>query len=509
MFDDLILPSSDQLQTLFNLQQYFEVRNGSAKYPGLLEEDKISENSFSARFARADEKMAKLNEQIRLKDKKRREEKYAQVTRARTKHVNANGKRPKVTMYRSIIMREQYQQDALVFELQIPHVFACLRDMLYIFATKFYSRLSNWKKCISWNEHPDLKEFSRKFKSEEFPVQQIVFFGISCEQLNKTPFRGKALDPSSCSLDQFIDDEISDYNFVIYGNMGTAEKRSFTKMPTNTKNQSVKRLVTFNVEKSSAYENLQWALDSTRHTQNRILATKSKCPADLSIAEYIAFGSLRADGHRLQYFNLYRAISDESLSFETPSVLALIMQTLWEIGPEPKTIAWYRESNEELTNAEFVQSTADLLEAYIERQQRNWRNPLKMVVATLIVCRMFEINTDPGVADRLAGVLLKFRLTAITWIGHIKNEITGSGSNDSNPTELYANVTDVAICGVLTYFVNRHHKHINYIFESAAEYSAVRAWLGFVDTIGRYNTLCRSHPQVRLRHGTTMLPNLS
>lgn len=136
-----------------------------------------------------------------------------------------------------------------------------------------------------------------------------------------------------------------------------------TKMPIKTAEQSVKKFVTFSVEKLSVYKSLQWTLDSTKHTQNKVLATQSDCPADLSIAEYKEFGSLRADGHRLQYRNLYRTISDESLSFETPSVLALVMQALWEAGPGG--IQWYREANEDFVDLDFVRATHDLLAAYI------------------------------------------------------------------------------------------------------------------------------------------------
>lgn len=207
----------------------------------------------------------------------------------------------------------------------------------------------------------------------------------------------------------------------MYGKMAAVKPASkmYTKMPTKTHRQSIKKFVTFSVENSSVYEQLQWALESTTHTQNKVLATQSQCPADLSIAEYISFGSLR-DGHRLQLRNLYRAFAEESLSFETPSVLALVMQTLWETGPADSRGTWYRESNEDLVNDDFVRATIDLLDVYIKRQQSNWRNPVKLMVATLIVCRIFEINEDADTAARLTDVLINFRLTAIRWIPMIQ-----------------------------------------------------------------------------------------
>lgn len=68
----------------------------------------------------------------------------------------------------------------------------------------------------------------------------------------------------------------------------------------------------------------------TQHWQNNVLAKQSQCHRDLSIAEYISFGSLRADGHRLQLRNIYRAIETDALSFQNKSVMLLILAALWE-----------------------------------------------------------------------------------------------------------------------------------------------------------------------------------
>lgn len=515
MFDHLILTSSHHMELAFRLQKYFKIRNDEADHPGLLEEEAISKYSFSARYAALNEDMLQTIKLIGKKDEKKKEEKRIQYDKTRAEAaklreggdcttLSCNGycdkcklkrayDRLRVKVYRSIWMRETHERNALAFELRIPIAFACLRDVLYLFVTTHYdSQLKDWPKCLNWCDHAELSEFALKNRT------QNVSLGTTSKKLNQRTQRGCELHPEK-SFDEFIDTDISDYNFLMCGKKEKQTKAFCSKMPIKTKFQSIKKFVTFSVQKLSEYAKLQWALESTAHTQNSVLAKKSDCPPDLSIAEYINFGSLRADGHRLQHRNLYRVLSDEGLSFETPSVLALVMQTLWEAGPETKINYWYRESNDDFVDDDFVQAMADLLEAYIERQQCNWRHPLKLMVAIIIVCRMFEINSDMTVAGRLAKVLLKFRLTAIKWIANIKVKISESNTDGTNRDELYANVTDVAICGALTFFVNRHHVHFSKIFHNTDEYSAVKAWLLFNDTINHYNALCQNNPQVFIR----------
>lgn len=507
MFNNLILTSSHHLEVLFFLQKYFERRDNEAEFAGMLEEHAISKNSLSVRFANKDDAMKNVIKLIQKKDKQKKEDKFREVERQRKVAARLRGtaectspgcygscticskrakaKRIRVKVYRTIVMRKQHERLAVAFELRIPLVLACLRDVLYVFVTMHYDKqLGDFTKYLNWIDHPDLAEFATKNSKR-------VFMCTASKKVTQRSTRG--LHPDSPN-DDFYDCNIDDYDFLM-GGLYKKGKKVSSKMPIETKLQSIKKFATFSVEMTSEYAELQWAVKTTSHTQNSVLAKKSECPPDLSIAEFINFGSLRADGHRLQYLNLYRAISDEGLSFETRSVLALVMQTLWEAGPEPTTENWYRESNYDITNLSFVGEMSTLLEEYIERQQRNWRNPLKLMMATITVCRMFEINSDPVMARRLADVLQKFRSTAITWIGNIKKTISESNANDTNRG--YANITDVAICGILTYSANRSHMHFDLIFQNGAEAnSAVKAWLVFNDTLNHYNALSKSASQV-------------
>lgn len=514
MFENLLLTSRHQMEVLQKIQEYFEKRCATSKYPGLIEEDQITKFSFAARFAKRNGEMQAIKAGIQTLDEEEIKEKLKEVEKAREKLAKDRARANKKTcvcdeegeqycvkckllkkienfrigVHRSLMMPEEHDQNAVAFELRIPDVIACLRDTLYVFLAHYDQSLPTWsKQCVQWVKHDNLSDFYTG-------CAENLFLGTNCDYFNKRVGRTVNHSRHPDTPDSlFINKNASDYNCLICGTSETGEK--VTKMPTKTEKHSIKNFVTLSVEKLSVYKNLQWTLESTKHTQNKVLATQSECPANLSTAEYINFGLLRADGHRLQYRNLYRMIADDSLSFETPSVVALVMQTLWETGPGSTN--WYREANEDFVDLGFVQALIDLLRVYIGIHRENWKNPFKLLVAILVICRLYEINSDAAVTDDLAQMLVEFRLIAQDWIERI-HETIQRDCTERERSNLHSNLRDAALCGIFTYFVSQNHIYFEKIFEYAANRSAVFTWLRFIETINNNNLLYNNGPQVRI-----------
>ena len=80
------------------------------------------------------------------------------------------------------------------------------------------------------------------------------------------------------------------------------------------------------------YRNLQFAVDSCQHTQNEVIAKQGECSNSLSIREYIAFGSLRADGERTQWLNIKRELAASNLDWNCEAVGILVTQAAWQVG---------------------------------------------------------------------------------------------------------------------------------------------------------------------------------
>lgn len=211
VLNNLILVSSHHLEVLFDLQKYFEKRNNGAIFMGLIEEDEIEPNSFAVRFSENDGDMIDTRKKIRRKDNKMRREKSQEVQTAREEidsirknlvnkkcHCGGTGLHRcekcnlqkkidgyRVSVYRSILMASENGQNAVVFELRIPDVIACLRDVLYIFVTKHYDLLlSDRKNCVSWIEHRELKEFSNGCARNVFLGTNYRYFNAKSKRAN-------------------------------------------------------------------------------------------------------------------------------------------------------------------------------------------------------------------------------------------------------------------------------------------------------------------------------------
>lgn len=183
------------------------------------------------------------------------------------------------------------------------------------------------------------------------------------------------------------------------------------RLPSEPKNQVIEETCRFTVEESS----LQWMLNGS-HTHNQVIASQYECPQHLTLSEYKNFGLLRADGYILQLRKLYALIASESLSFETQSVQALIMQTIWQLGPDRKLqwSTWYRKAHQDFTNPDFVMEMCKLIENFIEIQKSNWKHPRKLMTIAMIAVRMYEMNYDNGdqsekVTDKIVKLLQKLR----------------------------------------------------------------------------------------------------
>lgn len=235
-------------------------------------------------------------------------------------------------------------------------------------------------------------------------------------------------------------------------------------IPTKVESETIKKFATLTVENGSPYESLQWTLTGTNHTQNEVLARQSECPQSLTLCEFINFGSLRADGHRLQLRKLYAMIETESLAFETVSVQGLIMQTLWEVGPSNPLADQWNESHEDFTDPKFAGAMIDLIDKFINTQKCNWKHPLKLMMTASIGVRVFELNDDEDVADRIVQLLVKLRDIAYDWMSKVQTAMHEAAGIQADVEKIRMNLVEIAIAGMLSVVQCVCVKKINFIF---------------------------------------------
>lgn len=528
IIDGLLLPQRIDMEIAGELEEYFNERNSTASEPGLVEEKHVRPNSFAVKYAETNDEMKKIPQEILQRDKANIEQKRMEwkQQRAEVKHLREqansmstcqmlNGTKAcnayycdkcrltqeidniKLNVYEHLLPDEEHEQLAIAFELKIPRAIACLRDILCAFTKLFNSNSERLSTVSDWVERPTICAY----KTPASP--QSVRLGSTDQFIAK-----------KCHVDQPFE------MFLVANTSNCIFHANQKQMPSPITNEAIKN-VCEPFKTKDEYVVLQWTLDGTTHTENEVLAKQSTCPENLTISEFKSFGTLRADGHRLQLRKLCAIIETEALSFEKESVLALIMQTLWECGVKGDTadggvadansstgtqMQIVRESHMDLLDQEFCSALIERLKTYTQQQENNWMHPFKLLMVAVVAVRIFEVNNELNgqVVKQAVDLLNKIRAIVHDWIQKIEKAIHEIATPDADgERQLRLKLIYVTIIGALTFFVHSKHNQHKMILKQIDLNSptAPQQWLHFIITL-------KSNMQAYIRNETQLPTNL-
>ncbi|XP_055297736.1 uncharacterized protein LOC129566134 [Sitodiplosis mosellana] len=480
IFSSLLLLQRIDMETALHLEKYFRMRNESAFNPGLIEEKMVSEASFSVKFARENAEIRKVRDEILKLDEANIQSQKARWSQGREKvekireqanrlgctfltdssgdtfhagkckrcHLHHDAKKVRIEQYEQLLPKEDYLQLAIAFELQIPDTIAYLRDILYGFVKFCAGKPSILNIKGNWVEFNDISQFNES-ESKFVTLGSTKRRRLEYIHVDE-PFKRLYVQNSFNCTYHVLNEAI----------------------PTSLPDDAIQDVCTFKT--NGEYAGLQWTLNSTSHTENQVLSRQSECPQSLSLSEYKHFGALRADGHRLQLRKLFAMIETEALSFEKESVLSLIMQTLWECG--------VRETHSDFSDSKFCSAMIELLRKFVNQQKDNWMHPFKLVMATLISIRIFEINDDGAMADEIVGLLISIRGIVWDWIDKIFDVMhKAKNPTEASERDLRLKLIYVAITGSLTFSIFPKHKHYEKIFSIGKDLKRPhKSWLHFI-----------------------------
>ena len=169
------------------------------------------------------------------------------------------------------------------------------------------------------------------------------------------------------------------------------------------------------------YRNLQYAVDSTTHSQNEVLANQNVCSADLSQHEFIAFASLRA-GERIQWLNVLRELGSTDLNLDSEAVYYLLAQTTLQAG-KPHTSNILRDSHVHFTERHFTKRLLWLLEKILSAIEANWTKQYTMSVLVSMLLRCSSLSSDTDVIEEALEQLRRVRQISLNWSRDLNLEL--------------------------------------------------------------------------------------
>lgn len=200
IFEHLLLPQYEDFEIAHDLKKYFAKRFEKAKYPSLIEEEKVSDESFSYKLAKKSDEMnailvriqqstdatiAVIAKEWELRRKEVSDLRNRQASMSCEYITNSNGKRQhkdsclnckmttkisnvRVTTFEDPLPEEESDRYAIVFELRIPMEIACLRDVLHEVMQLLNEPAKKMKKVEKWTTSSVLDEFDQSSSERVF-----------------------------------------------------------------------------------------------------------------------------------------------------------------------------------------------------------------------------------------------------------------------------------------------------------------------------------------------------
>ncbi|KAL8989104.1 MAG: hypothetical protein Q9177_001935 [Variospora cf. flavescens] len=432
IFAPLLLPKRAQMQRLHDLELYIHCRQNNTEFTNcsvLADPSRSTANSFASQYYNQSIDHRELHRQIVAKAEKKGDEKRQEWQRETDRYndlksqyegrsycenfTNEYGIEQHDPRCRKCELKSAMDQMAIrifewplpkddnlckfvIFELRCPTFFAAWRNLTWM----TIHDLGRPRVTVGTDPHDFLHKYDQLKPYYEQNSSRVVL-GASVKSISASHYRQMtfpiALDKictehgiqwqyydKACSL--WVCDQVEPPSFA-----GKCE----TRLP------------------EGPYKTLEYAVNSTNHSQNAVLASQTECSSELNLHEYIAYGSLRADGDRTQWLNICRELQATSLSWNTEAVYALIKQSAWQAGPSGDT--YLRIGHSVFNIPEFCTMLLSNISAVVGTIQANRQSVYIMNILVVLLLRTMSLAGNQFVSEAIA-LLRQCRTGLFQWM---------------------------------------------------------------------------------------------
>ncbi|KAJ7623634.1 hypothetical protein FB45DRAFT_1089387 [Roridomyces roridus] len=470
-FEPLVLPELSQMRRLFAVEEYISTRHRTAKYAYLsVFKLSVDEDSFASRYFRKNAALPALRQTIKLdaadaKDQKlvELEEKRHEYAQAKAKAeqyrdshscLTATGRRRKGRVYcvactyaqaaRSITIdpfeeplpEEEPLAQLVVFELRVPLAFGIWRDATYRLARN-YSEEGPVVRKAAPRIGPVLRGYGplEDYWVGATPEQRITFASGS------KSFGAVTLP---CTSHDVIKTHPLDHRLW--------DEWAGDFLPTTFPKMNIRAHCT-PVLPAGPYQCLKWALSSTSHKPNTVIAEQSRCPVELSYHEFDAFGHLRA-GVRLQWRNMMLQLLSGTLNLADPAVYLLFRQASCQVQAASEANRVVREAHFDLADEDFGVGVLAALNARLDAISANWQEGWTAAILSDLACRVLSFTHSQALQDSLFDFLARVRDVLYEWMNKVLLLLKNQGAVEAaSKSELVHRVLQLAAACRSTYAV--------------------------------------------------------
>ncbi|KAI9728103.1 MAG: hypothetical protein M1834_007819 [Cirrosporium novae-zelandiae] len=202
------------------------------------------------------------------------------------------------------------------------------------------------------------------------------------------------------------------------------------------------------------YEGLQYAVNSTTHTTNEVIARQASRPLTMTMHEFYAFATLRS-GHRLQWRNIARELAAPVLHFNHEEVHILFAQACWQAGPLCKMRSC-RQAHVDLEEDDFGLTLQSVLDLSLESIKRNWQGAPAMRTFIILATRLLSLSSSPVVHQRCLHFLRMSQNVILNWMHDLIHKLHKS-QEEKRSKDLNVLLLEIALTCSQTFDIDIHH----------------------------------------------------
>ncbi|CAE6439124.1 unnamed protein product [Rhizoctonia solani] len=447
---------SDRITPRCFAVQYFRTSSRHQKLKATIEtyaqgqkDQKIKElEEINAQYKQLDEEIQGMNHDYHEQPNERRIHLQFCERCIREKRKSELGIQP----YEWPLPRSQPAAKAVVFELDRPESFVIWRDVTYELLVDLGS--SPRDRC---DRQATLEEYGAlaKWLSTPPAIEPRVIIASVTKSFKKSHYnyirRLPATESQVCLNNALL--------FRLYDSRG----ESWATGPFN--DVTLNKFGTFRLPPGSPYHYLEYAVKTTTHTFNQVLADQHRCPKELSLHEHTAFGSLWSGAH-LQWMNIVRGLEEDLLSFSSEEVWLIHAQAAWQIGPlsDDGSCPWH----EELGSFDYGYLLVSQCRRVLGRVKANWLQSNAVLIIVTLVNRLLASLPEAVVVQEACSFLREARLVVHKWMLELLKKLEQATDKESVIGYQHRVCEVAAICRT-TYDVEPHH--INHLLSTSSDYT--------------------------------------
>ncbi|KAG6830941.1 hypothetical protein H0H92_013869 [Tricholoma furcatifolium] len=469
ILDPLLLRHAHAIASLIRLRKYLRTRHCNAH--GSVFSDKLSSSSFAIRFFHDNISLKRLKEEIEAEANAERESKRIEFARMKEQHrelisrarsmehsslcgkrkkacerckVERRAKKMRIAVHEWPLPNDTLTAQATVFELKCPPEFQSWRATTYAILYDFCRP----EKGITGTT-PEVKMKLPKYpalKRHKGPDSRIIYASHT-KSFVQSHYSHQRIEDVDHNLTSILVNNGLSYSLfdTVHGRW---VKNSFSDC-------TIESVCMFQLQRSSSYYALRYAMQAVTHSANRSLAEQMYVPPELGLHEHIAFGTLRC-GPLLQWLNLLRELRVRTLSFDRFEVHLLFTHTALHTGDMANVdlLEWHQL----LRRGDFALALLAEADDLLLSVENNWHHVFTLQTVIILVTRLLACSANLGddVIIRACSTLRSARLIAFSWVSSLIAEQNADSDEAASDVLCHRVCAAAATCRA-TYDVDAPH----------------------------------------------------